>query len=648
MSIILKDLTARYGDTIVVNQVSLDIADGELFVLLGGSGSGKSTILRMIAGLTPPAGGSVEINGRDVTHLPPQARGTGVVFQNYSVFRHMTVADNVEFGLRIRRVPPAERHQRSTELLDLVGLGGLGARFPDQLSGGQQQRVALARALAYEPTVLLLDEPFSALDVKIRAQLRQSLKDIQRQLKVTAILVTHDQEEAFELADRIAVIERGYLMEVNTPELLYHEPRTEFAATFVGGGNVVVGRVAQGQIKLGDVRLPLPPDAPPHDEDAPIRLLFRPETVYVSATPPAEGSGIHTLGEARVCEEMFSGSQQRLRLEMRGFQDVRPLSPPPPYGRRIFHIDALQVSDRAVALNRPQPGDRVWVGLRGYHVLNPGGLKVLVAYADTPSGQAAATFGALLASAAGGPTALLGVTEGAQSAARSPLAELFSRGAETPASQSVTRETLEAVARRWPGGPSPRLTLKVREGAVAAEVLAEAQEGDYELVVLGRGQNGLGRVARQILERTETPVLLVREPRPQIARMLICTAVGEPGKTDVRFGGRVARRTRATVTVYHVAPPASAPWQRARITQHMAEAQAVLDALGVPAATKSEPHEPGNLVAAIIAEAEAGDYDLLVIGAPAQQHPGRLRWTDFASEIVRHTDVPVLVAPMMA
>ena len=627
MSIILNDLTARYGSNIVVNRVSLEINDGELFVLLGGSGSGKSTILRMIAGLTQPAGGRIEINGRDVTTLPPQQRGTGFVFQNYSVFRHMTVSDNVEFGLRIRRVAPAERHKRSTELLDLVGLGGLGERFPDQLSGGQQQRVALARALAYEPAVLLLDEPFSALDVKIRSQLRQSLKDIQRQLKVTTILVTHDQEEAFELADRIAVIERGYLVEANTPEALYHEPRTEFAATFVGGGNVLVGRVEQEQIKLGAVSLPLPPAAPPHEEDAPVRLLFRPETVYIGATPPAAGSDVHMLGEARVCEAMFSGSQQRLRLEMRGFEGVRSLSPPPPYGRRIFYIDAIQTSDRAAELTRPAPGDRVWVGLRHYHILEPSGLKLLIAYAETPGGKAAVAFGALAARAASGPATLLAVDD----------AERL----------SAARETLEELRRSWPGGPPPRLTTAVRPGAAAAEILAEAQEGDYELVILGREKEGLGPTARQILERTETPVLLVQEPRPQIARMLICTAVGEPGKTDVRFGGRVARRTRAAVTVFHVARPDSSPWERARVEQHMAAAQAVLDALGVTAETKIAAWQAEGVAAAIAAQAEAGDYDLIVIGAPARQHPARLRWTDFASQIVRQTSRPVLITPMV-
>src|SRR4029453_17210874 len=226
MSIVLEQLSKRYEGYPVVNNVSLEVADSEFFVLLGPSGSGKSTILRMIAGLAGIDAGRVVLHGRDVTLQPPQQRGTGFVFQNYALFRHMSVAENVEFGLRLRKVAAAPRRRKRDELLELVGLAGLGGRLPRQLSGGQQQRVALARALAHEPKVLLLDEPFGALDVKIRTQLRRSLREIQRKLRVTAILVTHDQEEAFELADRIGVLERGRLLEVGTAETLYAQPKS--------------------------------------------------------------------------------------------------------------------------------------------------------------------------------------------------------------------------------------------------------------------------------------------------------------------------------------------------------------------------------------------------------------------------------------
>src|ERR1041385_9040121 len=251
MSIVLDQITKRYGNQWVVDNVSLEIADKELFVLLGSSGSGKSTILRMIAGLTDPTSGRIFLHGRDVTNLPPQQRGTGFVFQNYSIFRHMTVSENIEFGLRIRKTSKEERVKRREQLLDIVGLAGLGNRYAHQLSGGQQQRVALARALVYEPNVLLLDEPFGALDVKIRAQLRRSLKEIQQRLGVTTILVTHDQEEAFELADRIGVLERGRLLEIGAGESLYARPASLFTATFLGAGTVLVGRAEDGQARFG-------------------------------------------------------------------------------------------------------------------------------------------------------------------------------------------------------------------------------------------------------------------------------------------------------------------------------------------------------------------------------------------------------------
>jgi sulfate transport system ATP-binding protein len=376
MSIILSDLTKRFGDNLVVNRVSLEIRNGELFVLLGGSGSGKSTILRMIAGLTPVDDGRIELDGKDVTFLPPQARGTGFVFQNYSIFRHMTVSENIEFGLRIRKSPLNARRERSDELLELVGLAGLGGRYADQLSGGQRQRVALARALAYQPGVLLLDEPFGALDVKIRAQLRESLKEIQRQLQVTTILVTHDQEEAFELADRIGVIDRGSLVEIGDSEELYHRPKTEFVATFIGGGNVLVGRAEAGQIRLGATSLPFPNDAPVHDEGSPVRVLFRPETVVLQDKPFKSRSDVWALAEGRAIQRVFAGSQERIRLEVDGLQGVRPVAPPPVYGQRLTYIESLQPAPAGGSdLTMDQT---LWIGVRDYHVLNPAGLKVLI------------------------------------------------------------------------------------------------------------------------------------------------------------------------------------------------------------------------------------------------------------------------------
>ena len=204
----------------------------------------------MIAGLTRPDSGKIELNQKDVTTLPPQARGTGFVFQNYSLFRHMTVAENIEFGLKIRKASSSDRRRRRDELLDLVGLGGLGNRLCASIVRRTTTACRTSASTCLSAICYSLDEPFGALDVKIRAQLRRTLKEIQRRLKVTTILVTHDQEEAFELADRIGVIDRGNLIEVDKPESLYHTPRTEFAAQFIGGKNVLIGRVDGGVIQL--------------------------------------------------------------------------------------------------------------------------------------------------------------------------------------------------------------------------------------------------------------------------------------------------------------------------------------------------------------------------------------------------------------
>src|SRR5215831_4599274 len=240
MSITLDQVTKRYQGVPVVNDVSLDIGDGEFFVLLGPSGSGKSTLLRAIAGLSGVDHGRIALHGRDVTHVSPRERGVGLVFQNYALFRHMTVADNIEFALRVRRVKSKERRQRRQELLRLVALEGMDERLPAQLSGGQQQRVAVARALAHKPEVLLLDEPFGALDAKIREELRRTIRQVQRELGITTVLVTHDQEEAFALADRIGVMNLGRLLEIGRPDELYARPATRFVATFLGAANLLL------------------------------------------------------------------------------------------------------------------------------------------------------------------------------------------------------------------------------------------------------------------------------------------------------------------------------------------------------------------------------------------------------------------------
>ena len=237
MAIESRNVTKRFGDFVALDDVSINVESGSLTALLGPSGSGKSTLLRVIAGLEIADAGDVYISGREATALAPQKRGVGFVFQHYAPFKHMTVWDNVAFGLQIRRRPKAEIRKRVDELLELVQLGGLGKRYPAQLSGGQRQRMALARALAPEPEVLLLDEPFGALDARVRIELRQWLLRLHNEMHVTTIFVTHDQEEALELADSIVVMNKGRVEQIAPPRQLYDEPANEFVMSFVGPVN---------------------------------------------------------------------------------------------------------------------------------------------------------------------------------------------------------------------------------------------------------------------------------------------------------------------------------------------------------------------------------------------------------------------------
>ena len=249
--IALTDVTKRFGDFVAIDNVSLAVEDGALTALLGPSGSGKSSLLRVIAGLETPDEGTVEISGRDATRVPPQKRGIGFVFQHYAAFKHMTVRDNVAFGLKVRRRPKAEIAAKVDELLRIVGLDGYQARYPAQLSGGQRQRMALARALAVEPEVLLLDEPFGALDANVRAELRDWLRRLHDEVHVTTVLVTHDQEEAMEVADRIVVLNRGRIEQDGPPRDLYEQPANAFVMGFLGP----VARLGDTLVRPHDLRI---------------------------------------------------------------------------------------------------------------------------------------------------------------------------------------------------------------------------------------------------------------------------------------------------------------------------------------------------------------------------------------------------------
>jgi putative spermidine/putrescine transport system ATP-binding protein len=279
----LEALTKRYGANTVVAGVELDVRQGELVALLGPSGCGKTTTLRMVAGFVEPTEGRVTIAGRDVTRAPPHARDTGMVFQSYALFPHMTVAQNVAFGLEMRKVPRGEREERVAEALRLVRLEGLAERLPRQLSGGQQQRVALARALVVNPAVFLLDEPLSNLDAKLRAEVRVEIRSLQQRLGLTTLFVTHDQEEALTMADRLVVMDRGRVRQIGTAEELYERPADLFVANFIGRVNILHGTVsAPGEFRLGDgIALPCPPDAAPGTRGA---LCLRPEKLRFGAT----------------------------------------------------------------------------------------------------------------------------------------------------------------------------------------------------------------------------------------------------------------------------------------------------------------------------------------------------------------------------
>jgi len=256
MAIEVRNVCKRFGDFVALEEVSLTVADGALTALLGPSGSGKSTLLRVIAGLETPDSGEVVIAGEDVTQAPARTRGVGFVFQHYAPFKHMTVHDNVAFGLSIRKRPKDEIRARVAELLSLVRLDGLAGRYPSQLSGGQLQRMALARALAVQPQVLLLDEPFGALDAQVRAELREWLRRLHEEIHVTTIFVTHDQEEAMDVAEQIAVMNAGRIEQAGSPRELYESPRNEFVMSFIGP----VNRLGDALLRPHDIQILPEPD----------------------------------------------------------------------------------------------------------------------------------------------------------------------------------------------------------------------------------------------------------------------------------------------------------------------------------------------------------------------------------------------------
>ena len=608
MSIVLEQLTKRYDGHPVVNHVSLEIADGEFFVLLGPSGSGKSTVLRMIAGLIAVDEGRVWLHGRDVTHLPPQQRGAGFVFQHYALFRHMTVADNVEFGLRIRKAPATERRQKRDELLELVGLAGLGERMPSQLSGGQQQRVALARALAHRPAVLLLDEPFGALDAKIRTDLRRALRAIQRELAITTIFVTHDQEEALELADRIGVMNFGRLLEYGPPDELYQRPQTEFVATFLGTANLMLGQATAGGVQLGPIHFPLGTQAShaPADRAQRVQVLFRTEDVALATS--AEALGCAQMGRGQVESTIFAGSFEKLRLRLPPLRGVRPINPPVAFGGGSILIEATRSQD--LTQRYPlRPGDTVWVGVRRIHALVHPGLSFLLLTDGSPQAQAALAVGGEIARMAHARVTLLGY------------------GLEDHALQAHLQSAKETLGSGL-ASVEVRTTLDEPDEAVTREI----ERQPYDLVIVGFDpRKDIDRAGR-ILESGEHHVLLVPRPQPVPSRALICVTSGEPGKGDVLFAGRLVRHLGAEATLLSVLPTSKSTLaDRDRTHRFLEGGIETLKVLGVPADIRIRV---GSAPAEIAGEAAASKCDLLVLGAPLPDREGKVALDGSVSQVL--------------
>jgi spermidine/putrescine ABC transporter ATP-binding subunit len=334
-----RNITKRWGSTVAVDNVSLDIVPGEFFALLGPSGCGKTTLLRMLAGLEIPTEGQILIDGQDMADIPPNKRAVNMVFQSYAVFPHMTVADNVAYGLKIEGIPKPERDRRVQEALDLVQLGNLGTRMPDQLSGGQRQRVALARALVKKPKVLLLDEPLSALDAKLREAMRFELSQLQQKVGITFIMVTHDQDEALAIACRIAVMNKGSIAQLGTPSDLYEFPSSRFVADFLGSVNMFEGKIVSDKPDEAVVVCPeldpYPvhvPHSVPGQENSSVWVAIRPEKMNLNKDAPQppqvpECPSAHNVAKGQIKDISYLGDISIYHVQLASGRLIRVSRP---------------------------------------------------------------------------------------------------------------------------------------------------------------------------------------------------------------------------------------------------------------------------------------------------------------------------------
>jgi len=377
-AISVSDLTKSFGSQVILAGISFDIAESEMLVVLGPSGSGKTTLLRIIAGLEQSDSGDIYLKGRRSTHQPPQARKLGVVFQEQALFQRMSVEQNIAFGLKLRRRASAEVSRIVDEMLELTRLNDHRLKRPSQLSGGQRQRVAVARALAFKPDALLFDEPFSALDAVTRTELRREVRVMLRGMNIPALFITHDQEEALELADRVAVLNQGRIEQLDTPFEVYNHPRNEFVATFLGAANVLIGRWREGRVRVGRLRLKLPESAPAFAERQPVKIVFRPEDVALNFQPQFLDTPFY-LGGGVVEDVSYTGPVERLvvRLALKPHQSGVPaLAARQP---KIALIDEESYADGfPITVTRTKweanemglsSGDAVVVGLKDYRLL---------------------------------------------------------------------------------------------------------------------------------------------------------------------------------------------------------------------------------------------------------------------------------------